>query len=617
MTFRFTNLPDSYLEGTRRLLALKNCQLCADGMPVAVCTGDVLRIQIANGAATLTYPDGSFFRALGLLLEHSREESFTLTEQPRFENLGLQVDLSRNGALRVSALKELMDMLVLMGYRQLYLYLEDMYCVPDRDYFGYMRGRYTPEELKELDDYAADYNMELIPSIQTLGHMEQYLRWDESADIRDTARELLADEDATYQFISGAIQSVMSCFRTKKIVLGLDEAHNLGLGKHLQLHGYQPKDAIFCRHLKKVFEITDALGLEGMIYSDMFFRMAAPDAGYYTESTVIPPAVAAKIPENAILIYWHYGEEPGCDEYMLEKHLALNRKIVFYGGTWTWSGHLPHTEYALRATKEALPACSKYGIKDIVQSVWHDDDGCQCNHFYSLLTLQYTAEYAFGHEDDAWLSRRFRYCTGGDMDAFLAMSDYQCKFKFGEVSVNFMELFRGKTLFWQDVLLGQADEYLSTVPMSKYYQSAALKFQGFAGNESAWQVHYSYIETVFRYLSLKCEIAENLEPAYKRGDTAVLTRICGCLLPELLKLTQLCHDQHKKQWMAYCKPFGWEVLDQRYGGTEARIATAMERLRAFLDGEIPCLEELEEKRLPMTVSPWNTFRRIASSSSDF
>lgn len=61
MTFHFTNLPDSYLEGTRRLLALKNCQLCAGGMPVTVCTGDVLRVQIASGVATLTYPKGGFF----------------------------------------------------------------------------------------------------------------------------------------------------------------------------------------------------------------------------------------------------------------------------------------------------------------------------------------------------------------------------------------------------------------------------------------------------------------------------------------------------------------------------------------------------------------------------
>ena len=617
MILHFIDLPVSLREGTWRLLKSKNCCFGENGMPVTIAAGDHIQVQIANGAAQIICPEGCFFRALGLLLEHLEETNFSVTEQPKFENLGVQIDFSRNGAMRVDAVKELMDMLVLMGYRQLYLYLEDMYCVPSREYFGYMRGRYTPEELRELDDYAAQYEMELIPSVQTLGHMEQYLRWDEAADIRDTNREMLVDADATYRFIEEALKAVTSCFRTRKIILGLDEAHNLGLGKYLDCNGYVKKEVLFCRHLNKVFEIVDALGLEGLIYSDMFFRMAEPDGSYYSESTVISQDVADKIPKNTTLIYWHYGEAPGCDGYMVSKHIALNRKVVFFGGTWTWSGHLPHTEYAIRATKEALPVCAKYGIRDVVQSIWGDDDGMSCFHSYSLLTLQYTAEYAFGHEDDAWISKRFRFCTDGDMDAFLTMSDYQCKYKFGELSENFMELFRGKTLFWQDILMGQADEYLQNHPMSEFYGQTAAKFAEFASRESKWQKHYAYIETLFSYLSLKCEIAEKLEPAYKAKNTATLAKITGSQLPALLELTESCHTQHKKLWMESNKPFGWETLDHHYGGMEARIRTVCERLDAYLSGEIPCLEEMEQKRLPMMVNPWNTIRRIVTTTVDF
>ena len=617
MTLHFTNLPVSFAEGTRRLLESKNHCIGDGGMPVSVRSGDVLQVQITKGTAQLTYPVGGFFRALGLLMEHLEEEEFSITEQPKFDNLGLQIDFSRNSALRLDATKELMDILALMGYRQLYLYLEDMYCVPGRDYFGYLRGRYTPEELKELDDYAAGYDMELIPSIQTLGHMEQYLRWDESADVRDTPRELLADTEATHNFVEDMIKAASAPFRSNKIALGLDETHNLGLGKYLKQFGYVKKDVIFCRHLAKVFEITDALGLEGIISSDMFFRMAKPNSDYYTKSTVIPPEVVDKIPQNATLIYWHYGEGPGCDEYMVPKHMALNRRIVFYGGTWTWCGHLPHTEYAIRATRESLSACYKYGIRDIIQTTWGDDDGMSCHHFYSLLTLQYTAEYAYGHEDDAWLSKRFRFCTDGDMDAFLAMSDYQSKYNFEDVSGKFKELFRGKTLFWQDILMGQADEYLKHHPMSDFYGRTAEKFAAFASQNSKWQKHYAYIETVFRYLSLKCEIAEKLEPAYKNKDTTVLATISKVQLPALLELTVLCHEQHKQLWMESNKPFGWETLDHHYGGMAARIRSSCERLDSYLAGQIPLIEELEEDRLPMMVNPWNTVRRIATTTADF
>ena len=617
MKLFFLNLPASLQEGTRRLLASKSCCLCDAGMPVSVEAGALLRVEIKNGAAQITYPVGGYFRALGLLLEHLNEDQFSITEQPRFERLGVQLDFSRNCAMRLETTKEMMDMLALMGYRQLYLYLEDMYCVPGRDYFGYMRGRYTSQELKELDDYAAGYDMELIPSIEVLGHMEQYLRWDEAADVKDTARELLADSETTYQFIESMIKSVMAPLRTKTVCLNMDETHNLGLGKYLDKNGYEKKEVLFCRHLNKMFEILDAMGLQGIIASDMFFRMAAPDGDYYTQSTVIPQEVLDKIPENATLIYWHYGEGPGCDKYMVPKHIALNRRIVFYGGTWTWCGHLPHTEYALRATKEALPVCFEHGIQDVVQSIWGDDDGMACSHLYSLLTLQYTAEYAFGHEDDEWLGKRFKFCTEGDMDAFLSMSDYQCKYKFGELSDNFKELFRGKTLFWQDVLMGQADEYLQNHPMSAFYGCTAEKFAKFASQESKWQPHYAYIETIFRYLSLRCEISEKLEPAYKSKDTAILHQIVHIQLPALLELIKKCHMQHKKLWMEANKPFGWETLEHHYGGTAARIVTACERLESYLSGQLPLLEELEEKRLPMSVNPWNTIRRIVTTTADF
>lgn len=617
MILYFANLPQHLEEGTKRILERNGHIAGNDGLSVSVRLGNTLQVTLADNAAQITYPTGAYFRALGLLLAHINEKEYTITEEPKFAHLGLQVDVSRNGAMRIDSLKELMDMLALMGYQQLYLYMEDMYCLPDRFYFGYMRGKYTPEELKELDDYAAGYEMELIPSIQTLGHMEQYLRWDEASDVRDTNRELLTDNEATYQLIRDMIQAVMAPLRTKKIVLGLDETHNLGLGNYLSLNGYAKKEQIFCRHLNKVFEIVEELELEGMLYSDMFFRMAEPDASYYSEATVIPPEVAEKIPEKASVIYWHYGEKPGCDEYMLKKHMALHRKTVFFGGTWTWSGHLPHTEYALRAAREALPACAKYGIGDVVQSIWGDDDGMSCSHFYCLLTLQYTAEYAFGHEADNWLAERFRFCTDGDMDAFLAMSDYQCKYKFQSNSDNFMDFFRGKTLFWQDVLLGQADEYLRNNPMSEFYGQAAGKFESFAAQPSRWQKHYAYIETVFRCLSLKCEIAEKLEPAYKNGDTGVLAEACKVQLPRLLTLVESCHRQQRDLWMQDCKPFGWEVQDHNYGGMEARICTACQRLEAYLDGAIPRLEELEDIRLPMTVSPWNTIRRIVTTTADF
>lgn len=67
--------------------------------------------------------------------------------------------------MNVPAVKKWIDVTAAMGYNTLMLYTEDTYEVDGQPYFGYMRGRYSKAELRELDDYAAEKGMELIPCI--------------------------------------------------------------------------------------------------------------------------------------------------------------------------------------------------------------------------------------------------------------------------------------------------------------------------------------------------------------------------------------------------------------------------------------------------------------------
>jgi hypothetical protein len=112
------------------------------------------------------------------------------------------LDLSFNGPISIEGIKEYMRYMAAMGYNQLQLYLEDMYEMPEKyKHFGYMRGRYSTEELKEIDDYGYDLGIEVIPSIQTLGHMSHYLRWREAAPYRETAAILKPGDEQVDELI--------------------------------------------------------------------------------------------------------------------------------------------------------------------------------------------------------------------------------------------------------------------------------------------------------------------------------------------------------------------------------------------------------------------------------
>lgn len=49
------------------------------------------------------------------------------------------------------------------------------------------------------------------------------------------------------------------------------------------------------------------------------------------------------------------------------------------------------------------------------------------------------------------------------------------------------------------------------------------------------------------------------------------------------------------------KPFGWEVLDLRYGGLLARLESMHKRLVAYLDPEDPSVTRIEELEVELEV----------------
>ena len=116
-------------------------------------------------------------------------------------NLGIMIDCSRNAVPNLSALKKFIDTTSKMGYNSIQLYTEDTFEVENEPLFGFMRGRYSFDEIKEIDEYASSKGVELIPCIQTLAHLGAIMRWSKYQKIRDCNDILLIDDEGTYELI--------------------------------------------------------------------------------------------------------------------------------------------------------------------------------------------------------------------------------------------------------------------------------------------------------------------------------------------------------------------------------------------------------------------------------
>lgn len=75
--------------------------------------------------------------------------------------------------------------------------------------------------------------IELCPCIQTLGHLNRALHWPALAHLKDNEEVLLADDAQTYAFLEELIAAAAAPYRSKRIHIGMDEAHGIGLGAHL------------------------------------------------------------------------------------------------------------------------------------------------------------------------------------------------------------------------------------------------------------------------------------------------------------------------------------------------------------------------------------------------
>lgn len=267
---------------------------------------------------------------MGLWIEKSKKHAeFEQVEDKHFKTTGVMPDVSRNAVLKKEQLYFFLRKMAVMGLNTLMLYIEDIYEIEDEPYFGYMRGRYTQEELKQVDDYAHALGIEVIPAIQTLAHLQTALRWNDRRNIKDTADILLVGEEETYRFIDKMITAATRPFRTKRIHIGMDEAMDLGLGRYLELNNYQHRFAIMMKHLDEVMKLTTEKKLEPMIWSDMFFRIASKNNEYYDEEGIIPQEVVEQIPREVQLVYWDYYHSEQAHYQLFRKSIKIWVRIQF------------------------------------------------------------------------------------------------------------------------------------------------------------------------------------------------------------------------------------------------------------------------------------------------
>ncbi len=580
------------------------CDKESADLTVSVTESDerIVEVVLDGKAASITFGDGKarFFRALAQLVYAVRngETSKTITERPLFKTNGTMADMSRNPVMNVQTVKAMLRRMALMGLNTYMLYTEDTYELGDHPYFGYMRGRYTKAELKELDAYGITLGIELIPCIQTLGHLSTHLRWAAAGAYRDTERVMLVGADETYALIEDMLTTVSECFTTRRIHVGMDETHDIGTGAYLKKYGYKDGTDIYLEHLAKVIKMCEAHGLKPMMWSDMFFRLAGrklPKYADYMLEVEFDEELIEKIKEHTKgiqQVFWDYYRS--FEEFYtgnLEKHeMLFGDNVLFAGGVWTWSGHCPLYTRSIKNTVPALDACRKKGVQEIFATMWNN--GSEGTLILGMLGLAWYADYDYkGRFDEESAKECFAFSCGADYDEIKL-----CERPETLVVINEKPVSVTRTMLYNDPLVGLIDKHIEGLDTQSHFAAVTEELESAKSDKGLFAPAFEIVRAISALLVHKADFGVRLTAAYKAGDKETLATMlaeCDVIQARLADL----REAHRKSWFTYNKPFGWEEHDLRYGGLAARFDTVKRRLAAYLDGEICRIEELEEERL--------------------
>jgi hypothetical protein len=264
-----------------------------------------------------------------------------------------------------------------------------------------------------------------------------------------------------------------------------------------------------------------------------------------------------------------------------------------------------------------MRACKAQRVREVFVTLW-GDDGMECDVFSALPGIQFFAEHAYADTVNHKLLRdNFRGSCDADFDDWVKASEIDSVPCLAAPEKSHTNI--SKWLLWQDPVLGLMEPQLARVSLRRHYQKLYDTLRVAARRLPANQ-RLLFPAQLSKVLSLKAGLRRDLVAAYKAGNRRRLRALIEGDLKSLRSAVDQLWKTHRETWLGLYKPFGWEVIEQRYGAQRARLEGLAERVRSYLDGDVDSIPEFEAKlervfNPPKGDLPRATYSRVATASA--
>ncbi len=492
--------------------------------------------------------------------------------QFKFTTLGVMLDMTENMVMTPDALKKYMKLIKKMGYNTLVLSLQGACPIPEEPYIGYLRPRYSADELRAIEAYAVSIHMEIIPAIRILDTNPVFNKWGKYYSDRGM-NCLCAEDEKVNTMIERSIDFLAGIFHSGKIHLEMRYQYEIGRGNYLRDHGYTERHDIVTKHLATVGKLCRAKGLTPLAFSDMMLDGLNPK----------------KYPKSVIPVALDGIGEGMAPADRLEATKALSPRAWMSGRLFGGTGIIPHNRLTIRKGLPLVDLCREEACRNLI-FMCESPDGAECSPFALLPALCYLGQYAKGITDENAIKTKFKSAVGMNYDDFIALDEVNCVA--GNEKDAMIPCNPSKYMLYSDLFNGFLD---STVKEggSEYYEVLAEKLHMIAHKSRKYGYLFDTAATLCDVLSIKYELGVKTRWSYKKGRKWDLHLYANRDYNYLLTYLRRYRDAAEIQWMAENKPHGFEVTEYRLAGVSARVDSCRRRLCELSDGVVEEIDELK------------------------
>lgn len=335
------------------------------------------------------------FATLAQLNHVNKIECCIIQDKPSIQLRGFMLDISRDKTPSIDTIKQIIRWMSMVKMNHFELYVEGFsLALPSFPKLPYDTP-ITVGEYQELEHYAKIYGIDMVPNINTFGHMTKWLELDdykhlaecpngfERGNIYYPSSTVDPINPKSFELVNTIVNDVLSYSNSSLFNINGDEPFELGLGMSHSECERLGKGKVYIDFISKVCDIVKNEGRTPLVWGDIIAKH---------------PEVLSEVPKDITVIDWGYDYRHNFDyrASCLHQH---NIPFLLAPGTSSWNSFAYRHKDMIATTNNAVDSCIKYGGLGVLMTDWGDYGHSQTFPF-TLPGLIYAASETWTKTED-------------------------------------------------------------------------------------------------------------------------------------------------------------------------------------------------------------------------